>query len=139
MEQPAALRPRRRWKRWLVILPLSILLGFIIYTWFVLTWTYSSGQRAGYVQKFSRKGVVFKTWEGELAMVTIPGTLPEKFFFTVRDDSVAARINATLGHRVALTYQEHVGVPSSAFGETRYFVVDVRVLQPEEWETMVPR
>jgi hypothetical protein len=139
MEQPAVQKPRGRWKRWLIIIPLSILIGFIIYTWFVLTWPYSTGQRAGYVQKFSRKGVLFKTWEGELAMVTIPGTMPEKFFFTVRDDSVAIRINETLGQRVALMYEEHLGVPSAAFGETQHYVVDVRVLQPEEWERMIPR
>src|SRR5207247_3225998 len=75
-------------------------------TWTALTWTYSSGERAGYVQKFSKKGWICKTWEGELALVSIPGTMSEKFYFTVRDDSVAARINLAMGKRVALTYQQ---------------------------------
>ncbi len=102
---------------------------FVLYTWSSLTWTYSRGERAGYVQKFSKKGWVCKTWEGELAMVSIPGTTPEKFYFTVRDDSVAQRINQSLGKRVALSYRQHKGIPSSCFGETEYFVSDVKTVE----------
>ena len=102
---------------------------FVLYTWSSLTWTYSTGERAGYVQKFSKKGWVCKTWEGELAMVSIPGTTPEKFYFTVRDDSVAQRINQSLGKRVALSYRQHKGIPSSCFGETEYFVSDVKTVE----------
>ena len=80
------------------------------------------------MQKFSKKGWLCKTWEGELAMVSMPGTNPEKFYFTVRDDDVAQHINASLGKRVALTYQQHKGVPTSCFGETEYFVVAVKVV-----------
>jgi hypothetical protein len=101
----------------------------VLYTWSTLTWTYSAGKRAGYVQKFSQKGWVCKTWEGELAMVSIPGTTPEKFYFTVRDDSVAQRINQSLGKRVALSYRQHKGIPSSCFGETEYFVSDVKTAE----------
>jgi hypothetical protein len=102
---------------------------FIAYTWFVLTWSYSRGERAGYVQKFSRKGWIVKTWEGELAMVNIPGSMTEKFYFTVHDDSAVAHISATLGKRVSLDYEEHVGVPTTLFGETPYFVIGVRPLE----------
>jgi hypothetical protein len=63
-------------------------------------------------------------------MVSMPGTTPEKFYFTVRSDSVAARINASLGKRVALVYEEHIGIPVQWFGETGYFVQDVRVIDP---------
>lgn len=104
-------------------------LAFALYTWTALTWVYSKGERAGYVQKFSRKGWICKTWEGELAMVSLPGAMPEKFYFSVRDDSVAARINQSLGKRVALTYNQHKGVPTSCFGETEYFVADVKVVE----------
>jgi hypothetical protein len=104
-------------------------LVFALYTWTALTWAYSKGERAGYVQKFSKKGWICKTWEGELAMVSLPGAMPEKFYFTVRDDSVAARINQSLGKRVALTYNQHKGVPTSCFGETEYFVADVKVVE----------
>jgi hypothetical protein len=103
---------------------------FSLYTWLSLTWSYSHGERAGYVQKFSQKGWVFKTWEGELAMVSMPGTTPEKFYFSVRNDSVAAHINASLGGRVAVVYDQHTGVPLNWWGETEYFVTDVRVLEP---------
>jgi hypothetical protein len=106
-----------------LIVPLVV---FGLYTWTALTWSYSTGERAGYVQKFSKKGWICKTWEGELAIVSIPGTMSEKFFFTVRDDAVAARVNQTMGKRVALTYHQHKGVPTSCFGETEYFVVDVK-------------
>lgn len=101
----------------------------VLYTWTSLTWSYSTGERAGYVQKFSKKGWVCKTWEGELAMVSLPGSMPEKFYFTVRDDDVAARINQTLGKQVKLTYAQHKGVPTSCFGETEYFVEDVQAVR----------
>jgi len=100
-----------------------------LYTWFVVSWTYSTGERAGYVQKFSKKGWICKTWEGELAMVAIPGTMPEKFYFTVRSDSIAGLINGAMGKRVTLTYRQHVGVPTSCFGDTEYYVSQVRVLE----------
>ena len=88
----------------------------------VLHWNYSAGERAGWVQKFSRKGWVCKTWEGELALVSLPGTSVEKFYFTVRDDSVAEQVNKMMGRRVSLHYEEKVGLPTSCFGETRYYV-----------------
>jgi hypothetical protein len=100
-----------------------------LYTWAALTWSYSSGERAGYVQKFSRKGWVCKTWEGELALVSIPGTMSEKFYFTVRDDSVAAHVNETMGKRVAVVYHQHMGVPTRCFGDTQYFVIGVRSVE----------
>jgi hypothetical protein len=109
---------------------LLALLGFVVlfavYTWLALTWNYSTGERAGFVQKFSKKGVISKTWEGELAMVAMPGTTPEKFYFTVSDDDVAQQINTTMGQKVALTYDQHIGVPTTFFGETQYFVKAVR-------------
>lgn len=109
-----------------LIVPLVV---FGLYTWAALSWSYSKGERAGYVQKFSKKGWICKTWEGELAIVSIPGTMSEKFYFTVRDDSVAARVNRSLGKRVALAYNQHLGIPTSCFGETEYFVADVKVVE----------
>ncbi|MER3525106.1 MAG: hypothetical protein C4326_13930 [Ignavibacteria bacterium] len=122
-------RKKSRWKFWLFTVLLTPLVLFVAYTWFVLTWSYSSGERAGYVQKLSKKGFLVKTWEGELAMVSIPGTLPEIFRFTVRTDSVAAKINASLGKRVRLHYEQHIGVPTTLFGETEYFVTNVEVVE----------
>lgn len=104
------------------------------YTWIVLSWSYSTGERAGYVQKFSNKGWFCKTWEGELAMVTMPGTLTEKFEFSVRNAEVAKQLNESMGQRVSLHYEQHVGVPTNCFGETQYYVSSVRVVEPTEME-----
>jgi hypothetical protein len=92
-------------------------------------WSYSAGERAGYVQKFSKKGWVCKTWEGEVAMANLPGAMPELFPFTVRDEAVAAQINSLLGARVVLHYEQHLGLPS-CFGETEYWVKSVRRVEP---------
>lgn len=120
-------RPRRKWP-WIVLL--SVLLGpaLILALWSViaLSFTYSSGDRTGYIQKLSKKGWICKTWEGELAMVNVPGAMQERFEFTVRSDSVAAAINALQGRRVTIHYREHKGVPLSCFGETRHFVDGVQ-------------
>ena len=115
-----------RLRRTLFFSVVALALLLVAYTWFVLTWSYSRGERAGFVQKFSKKGVVFKTWEGELLMVTLPGVMPERWEFTVRDDAVATRINELMGKRIALSYEQHIGVPTSIFGETGYFVTSVR-------------
>ena len=100
----------------------------VVWSLVALNFTYSSGNRVGFVQKISRKGWVCKTWEGELQMSNIPGSAPQLFAFTVRSDSVAAAMEAVLGKQVELTYQEHKGVPLSCFGETSYFIVGVRSL-----------
>ena len=104
---------------WLIFTSITL---FVLYTWASLNWVYSSGERAGYVQKFSLKGYMCKTWEGELILVSMPGTQAEKFAFTVKDDTVAQKINASLGKRVKIEYEEHKGIPSSCFGESAYFV-----------------
>jgi hypothetical protein len=106
-----------------VLLVLAALVA--AYFWAAVSWSYSSGERAGWVQKFSKKGWVCKTWEGELALVSLPGSVPEKFLFTIHDEAVAARVTQHVGKRVALHYEEKVGLPSTCFGDTRYFVSDV--------------
>lgn len=113
----------------LVGLLLVAVLGLAAFTWITLHWSYSEGERAGYVQKLSKRGFVCKTWEGEMAMVTMPGTVAEKFLFTVPTDAMAARLNANVGKRMALHYQQHKWIPTSCFGETEYFVTDARVME----------
>jgi hypothetical protein len=117
-----------KYSLWLLLVPLAL---FALYTWATLTWVYSSGERAGYVQKLSEKGFVCKTFEGELVLVSMPGTQAEKFFFTVKNAAVAKRINETVGKRVRLIYEEHVGIPTNCFGESSYFVQDVQLLDKE--------
>ncbi|MBZ2206933.1 hypothetical protein [Massilia soli] len=103
--------------------------GFALYTWITLSWSYSEGERAGYLQKFSRKGWLCKTWEGEILLSSMPGAIPERFAFSVRDAKLAQELSAATGKRVLLSYSQHRGVPSSCFGETEYFVRRVQVTQ----------
>lgn len=117
-------------KKVAVLLVAAPILLFAAYTWVTLHWSYSRGSRAGFVQKFSERGWVCKTWEGELAIVNMPGSLQQVFPFTVRDEAVVKKINELMGRRVALTYEQHQGVPTSCFGETEYFVVDVVEIGP---------
>ena len=121
---------RRHWGKMLVAAIVAIpAAGLAIWTAIAMTYSYSSGDRAGYIQKFSKKGWLCKTYEGEIAMVNVPGQIANTFQFSVRDDSIAALINSAQGRRVALTYDQHKGMPTSCFGETEYFVNGVRVLE----------
>ena len=111
----------------LVITPVFV---FTVWAGATLNYTYSSGERAGFLQKVSKKGWLCKTWEGELQLSAIPGSQPEKFMFTTRSDSIAELLNKYNGQRVVVDYQQHKGVPTSCFGETEYFVVGVRPVAP---------
>ncbi len=113
----------------LTILLVSAIALFSIYVYMALNWSYSSGERAGFLQKVSHKGWICKTWEGELSLVAMPGSAPEKFLFTVRDEAVAQKVSAAAGKRVTLNYEQHKGLPSSCFGDTEYFVVDVKPIE----------
>lgn len=104
-----------------------VALALLVTAYFALalTWSYSTGERAGWVQKLSNKGWVCKTWEGELALVSLPGSTVEKFFFTVRDEQVAQDLLQAMGKRVSLHYEEKVGLPGTCFGDTRHYVTKV--------------
>lgn len=121
----------KKFFKWLSILLIPLLL-FVIYTFFTLHWVYSSGERVGFVQKISQKGFICKTYEGEQVLVTVPGTQAEKFFFTAKNEAVYNKINETNGQRVRLIYKQHKWIPTSCFGDTEYFVYDVKVLKNQE-------
>jgi hypothetical protein len=123
---PHPRRHKRRLLFWAIGLILLVALGLVAYTAATLAVVYSTGQRTGYVQKLSRKGWICKTYEGELAMTTVPGTAPQIFHFSVRDANVAQAIDQVSGTQVVLDYDQHVGVPTNCFGETEYFVTRVR-------------
>jgi hypothetical protein len=113
-----------------VLISLLVIAALAVgYFWSALSWSYASGERAGWVQKLSRKGWICKTWEGEMAMVSMPGTLTEKFAFTVWDKSTVKQINKLMGHRVNLHYEQRVGLPTTCFGETRYYVTGVTLVE----------
>jgi hypothetical protein len=121
-----------------LLVVVAVLLLTILWIWLTLNWSYSDGERAGYVQKLSNKGWLCKTWEGEIAMVTMPGAIPEKFQFTVRDAALASRINELAGKRVVLSYQQHKFIPTSCFGETEYFVTAIREVLDQPVAPSVP-
>jgi hypothetical protein len=111
---------------------IAIVLAFAAFTWLTLHWSYSDGERAGFLQKFSRKGWICKTWEGEMALVTLPGTFAEKFAFTVRDDDLAKQLSADVGKRMSVHYEQRKWIPTSCFGDTEYFVTSVQVTPPAQ-------
>ena len=124
----APVRTHKTRNKLLIGLLILILVPVVIaalWVWIALGYTYASGERAGYIQKISKKGWLCKTWEGELAMANLPGTMPQIFTFTVRNYSIAHVIEQNAGKQVSLTYQQHRGVPTSCFGETEYFVTGV--------------
>ncbi|MFL5529751.1 MAG: hypothetical protein ACJ791_10320 [Gemmatimonadaceae bacterium] len=128
---PAA--PKKKRNKALIVLVILILIPALVaslWVWVTLGYTYASGERAGYVQKISKKGWLCKTWEGELAMANLPGTMPQIFAFTVRSDSVAHIIEQNIGKQMSLTYEQHRGVPTRCFGETEYFVTAVHGIRP---------
>jgi hypothetical protein len=117
----------KKWLRRIVIAAvLLVVVGSSLYTFFALKFSYSTGERVGFVQKLSKRGWVCKTNEGEMAMVNMAGQQAQMFFFTVPDDAVVKQIEAFAGHRIVLEYEEHRGIPSSCFGDTEYFVVRVQ-------------
>ena len=126
---PGGGKRRKKWKWIVALVLLAPVAGFALYTWAALSYAYSTGNRAGYLQKFSHKGWICKTWEGELAIANFPGTAPLIFAFTVRDDSVANVLNGFAGQRVAIYYEQYRKVPTSCFGETEYFVKGAQRIQ----------
>jgi hypothetical protein len=137
LDAPAATNPppakRKRGSKLVKVLlaiPIILVVVVALWIWVALGYTYSSGQRAGYIQKISKKGWLCKTWEGEIAMTPLPGATPQLFPFTVRSDSVAHLLEEYAGKQVSLTYEQHIGIPTSCFGDTEYFVTKVRKVGP---------
>jgi hypothetical protein len=135
----------KRFGRWLLILLLLVVVGSCLWTWLTLSWAYAEGERAGVLQKYVRRGWICKTQEGEIALYygggTYLGNAPtsRQFWdFSVRDKSIADQLNKAVGRRVQLHYTEHPGIPTSCFGETRYFVDRVIVTENEPGSAPAP-
>jgi len=120
-------------KKKIVKIALLLIVAIVVlctgYVMIALNWSYSKGERIGYVQKFSEKGWLCKTWEGELQMLPVPGAIPEKFLFSVRDKTVINKINSSMGKKVSLSYEQHKGIPTTCFGESEHFAVDAKALE----------
>lgn len=123
-----AQKPRRGFKSFMWrSLAIAVVL-VTLYTLFMLWWSYSDGERAGVLQKFSKRGWVCKTYEGELAMYVVGGVAPQIWNFSVRNETVVDQLHKAVGQQVRLTYSEHRGLPTDCFGETDYFVESVEVV-----------
>ena len=133
MTTPEAAPPGGGWKRkakkTFALLVLGIIGLLALYTFGALTWSYSSGYRAGTLMKFSKKGFICKTWEGEVQQAVVAGVSPVIWQFTVKDDSVAAHMTSMLGSKVSLHYHQHLGVPTTCFGDTGFWVDSALVTQ----------
>ena len=116
-----AVRRGKRFGRILLILLVLAVLLVALWTWFALSWSYSEGERAGVLQKFSKKGWICKTYEGELAMYVVGGIAPQIWYFSTRDEQLAKQFAGAVGEQIRLHYSEHRGVPTSCFAETPYF------------------
>ncbi|MFL5250163.1 MAG: hypothetical protein ACJ79V_20255 [Myxococcales bacterium] len=119
-------RWRSRFLYWVAFGVLGAVVAVGLFTWAALNVSYSKGERVGYVQRLSRKGWVCKTWEGELAVATVPGVAPDKFYFSVRTEPIASQVNGTLGKRVRVIYAQHKFIPTSCFGDTEFFVAEAQ-------------
>ena len=117
----------------------AVVLGFIAFTWLTLHWSYSDGERAGLLQKFSRKGWVCKTYEGEMVLATVATVNAGKFLFTVRDADIAKQLISDIGQHVTVHYEQRKWIPTSCFGDTEYFVTSVRAEMPAQPQPPTPQ
>ncbi len=110
---------------WLIVIAGAI---FAAWTAFSLHWAYSEGDRAGVLQKFSKKGWLCKTYEGELALYVVGGVAPQIWYFSTRDEDLAKQLATAVGKNIQLHYTEHRGVPTQCFADTPYFARSFRVV-----------
>jgi hypothetical protein len=111
---------------------LAILVIFLaIFVYFKYFYTYSEGYRAGLLQKFSNKGLVFKTYEGELILSSVSSTAnvalaSEKFIFSVSKENMNIKFDTLQGKNVIVHYIEKRGaVPWR--GDSKYLVDSIAV------------
>ena len=119
-------------KKFIVLLVIFIIVIFSGWFWWKFYFTYSEGNRSGLLQKFSHKGNIFKTYEGELVLnsLTPTGTAPfssEKFYFSVADETLGEKMKDYEGKRVVIHYNQKNGTLPWR-GDTEYIVDSVRLV-----------
>lgn len=125
-DKPASLV--RRGARLVLVLAALVVMIVTGWTWLTLSWSYSVGERAGVLQKFSRKGWICKTYEGEVAQYVVSGVAPQIWYFSVRDEAVAEQLFKVVGQNMQLRYREHRGIPTNCFGDTPYFAESFTII-----------
>lgn len=130
---PAVATPKRRGKggRILLIVLLVLLAAGAFFVWWRYYFTYSSGYRYGLLQKFSKRGNLFKTYEGEMILSSVKGNnnvplASEKFYFTVTDEGVAQQLDQLQGRGITVHYAQK-NSPAFWRGDSEYLVDSVRV------------
>jgi len=118
---------------------IAAVLGFTAFTWLTLHWSYSDGERAGLLQKFSRRGWICKTYEGEMVLATVATVNAEKFLFTVRDPNIARQLTGYIGDHITVHYEQRKWIPTSCFGDTEYFVTSVQRETPAQPQPQTPQ
>lgn len=131
--QPVVHRPRRRFGRAVAVAIITLLLLLGIWGWWRYYYTYSIGYRYGLLQKFSKRGNLFKTYEGELVLSSVRGNAnvpiaSEKFYFSVADEAVASQLMGKEGHTVTLHYKQKKAAIAWR-GDTEYIVDSIVVEQ----------
>jgi len=114
---------------WTLIILLVLAGPFVYWKYF---FTYSEGYRAGLLQKFSYRGNIFKTYEGEMILSSVESSrnvalASEKFHFSVKDHAIADKMEQLEGFFIVVHYRQKNGVLAWD-GETPYFVDSVRVI-----------
>lgn len=137
LDQPAPLEERRpskfkRFRRNFFLFLFILLIGVVYWKYF---FTYSEGNRTGLLQKFSYKGTIFKTYEGELILSSIRSQnnvalASEKFFFSVKNKTTAEKLENLQGHFITVHYIMKNGTLPWR-GDSKYLVDSVRIeIQP---------
>ncbi len=137
LDEPALVKEKRpsrfrRFSRNFIIIFVLLLAGIIYWKYF---FTYSEGNRTGLLQKFSYKGTIFKTYEGELILSSIRSQAnvalaSEKFFFSVMDEETAKKLENLQGHFITVHYKMKNGTLPWR-GDSRYLVDSVKIeVQP---------
>lgn len=115
---------------WLATIVIIFAAVFIYWKYF---YTYSDGYRAGLLQKFSHKGNIVKTYEGEMILSSVISSndialASEKFYFSVTNKTLAMQLDTIQGQKVLVHYRQKNGVLFWK-GETKYQVDSVKIIK----------
>jgi hypothetical protein len=122
---------KKKIKKYLYLALTFIILIIGIWIYWSYFFTYSDGYRAGLLQKFSRKGNIFKTYEGEMILSSVQSNnnvalASEKFIFSVSDKNIALQLDSLQGKNIVVHYTEKNNTLPWR-GETKYIVSSAKL------------